>query len=282
MRPVDRWRVHPGSPVRLSDHDTASLAGAPGDREATEAAVVPLHDELAVLQDRLWAESSRALLVVLQGLDASGKDGTIKHVFRGVNPQGTTVSSFKQPTPEEQAYDFLWRVHRRVPPAGEIGIFNRSHYEDVLVVRVHGLVPEKVWRQRYERINDFERLLHHGGTTVVKLFLHVSYEEQGARLRKRLEEPDKRWKARAGDFVERRRWDDYQAAYTEAVERTSTDAAPWYVVPSDHKWYRNWVVSQILLHTLEAMDPRYPDPPPLDLPEGAADDAAPDGPHHHG
>jgi PPK2 family polyphosphate:nucleotide phosphotransferase len=268
-RDVAMWRVRPGAKVRLHARDPASTAGAPGDRAATEQALLPLHDELFALQDRLWAESTRSLLVVLQGLDASGKDGTIRHVFRGVNPQGTTVSSFKQPTREEQAHDFLWRVHRRTPGAGEIGVFNRSHYEDVLVVRVHGLVPEPVWRARYDRINAFEQLLAHGGTTVIKCFLHVSFEEQGRRLRARLDDPRKRWKASPADFAERALWDDYQRAYTDALERTSTDTAPWYVVPADHKWYRNWAVSQVLLHTLESMDPRYPDVAPLELPDGA-------------
>ena len=259
--------MRPGDAVRLGDHDPASTAGAPGDRVATEAAVVPLHDELFSLQDRLWAEARRSLLVVLQGLDASGKDGTIAHVFRGVNPQGTRVSSFKEPTPEEQAHDFLWRVHRCTPAAGEIGVFNRSHYEDVVVVRVHGTVPEKQWRARYDQINAFEDLLAGGGTTTVKCFLHVSFEEQGRRLRRRLEDPQRRWKARAGDFVERRRWDAYQEAYAEALQRTSTDVAPWYVIPADHKWYRNWAISQVLIEALEKMDPRYPDPPPLQVPE---------------
>ena len=257
----------PGEKVRLAQYDPASTAGAPGDRAETEQATLPLHDDLFSLQDRLWAEARRSLLVVLQGLDASGKDGTIKHVFRGVNPQGTTVASFKEPTPEELGHDFLWRVHKRVPAAGEIGVFNRSHYEDVLVVRVHGLVPDKVWRARYGQINGFEQILADGGTTIVKFFLHVSYEEQGRRLQSRLDRPDKRWKARASDFMERKLWDAYQVAYTDVLEKTSTATAPWFVIPADHKWYRNWSVSQVLLHTLETMDPHYPDPPPLDLPE---------------
>jgi PPK2 family polyphosphate:nucleotide phosphotransferase len=263
-RDIDRWRVPPGHKVQLAEGDAASTEGAPGDRRHTEQATLPLHDELFALQDRLSAESKRSLLVVLQGLDASGKDGTVKHVFRGVNPQGTTVASFKEPTAQELAHDFLWRVHQRVPAAGEIGVFNRSHYEDVLVPRVHHLVPESVWRARYGLINAFEQTLADGGTTTVKLFLHVSFQEQGNRLRSRLDEPDKRWKAKAGDFVERKFWDSYQAAYVDILEQTSTDSAPWFVVPADHKWYRNWVVSQVLLNCLEEMDPRYPDPPPID------------------
>jgi PPK2 family polyphosphate:nucleotide phosphotransferase len=269
VRDVGRWQVAPGEKVRLAKLDPASTAGAPGDRTATEQATAPLHDELYALQDRLWAEAQRSLLVVLQGLDASGKDGTVKHVFRGVNPQGTTVASFKEPTPEEQAHDFLWRVHKRVPGAGAIGIFNRSHYEDVLVVRVHNLVPESVWRPRYGFINGFEETLAAAGTTVVKLFLHLSFEEQGKRLLSRLKDPDKRWKARASDFTERKLWDAYQVAFRDMLQETSTHAAPWFVIPADHKWYRNWAVSQVLLDTLEKMDPRYPDPAPLELPEGS-------------
>jgi PPK2 family polyphosphate:nucleotide phosphotransferase len=270
VRDIDRWRLRPGEKVRFERRDPASSEGAPGDRPVTERATLTLLDELSDLQDRLWAESERSLLVVLQGLDASGKDGTVKHVFRGVNPQATTVASFKEPTSQEQEHDFLWRVHKRAPAAGEIAVFNRSHYEDVLVVRVHGLVPEKVWRARYDEINAFEQTLAHAGTTTVKLFLHISFEEQGRRLKSRLERPEKRWKARASDFTERKFWDSYQQAYADALEQTSTDSAPWFVIPADHKWYRNWAVSQVLLHTLEKMDPHYPDPPPLELPDETA------------
>lgn len=263
-RPLGRWRLRPGRPAHLSDRRPDDTGGAPGDRRVTEEATVTQIEELAAWQDRLWAERCRSLLVVLQGTDASGKDGTVKHVFRGVNPQGVRVTSFKAPTPLEHAHDFLWRVHQVVPAAGEIAIFNRSHYEDVIVTRVHELVPEEVWRGRFDDIVAFERLLGHGGTTVVKLFLHVSSEEQARRLDERLERPDKRWKLQSSDFAERRRWDDYQLAFEEALTRTSTEDAPWYVVPADHKWFRNWVVVEILLHTLRAMDPRYPDASPLE------------------
>jgi len=266
----ERWRVDPGGRISLGEIDPASTPGASGNRAATQAAIPELNERLFVLQDRLWAEARRSLLVVLQGMDAAGKDGTIKHVFKVVNPQGTRVAIFKEPTPEELSHDFLWRVHQRAPRAGEIGIFNRSHYEDVLVARVDRLVEKRVWMARYELINAFERVLAHGGTTTIKLFLHISHEEQGRRLTKRLERPDKRWKASRSDFTERARWDDYRAAYTEALERTSSDTAPWYVVPADHKWYRNWVVSRVLIETLEAMDPRYPEPPPLDAPGAEA------------
>jgi PPK2 family polyphosphate:nucleotide phosphotransferase len=259
---LDRWLVRPGDAPHLGRRDPSSTDGAPGDRAATEAATEAQVPRLAEMQDRLWAEGRRSLLLVLQGVDASGKDGTIKHVFRGVNPQGVRVATFKEPTHLEQRHDFLWRVHALAPAAGEIGIFNRSHYEDVLVPRVHQLVPASVWRARYAHITAFERLLLHGGTTVAKVLLHVSYEEQGRRLAERLERPDKRWKMSSADLPERGRWDAYQKAYEELVERTSTDEAPWYVVPADHKWYRNWAVTAILVHTLERLDPRYPEVAP--------------------
>jgi PPK2 family polyphosphate:nucleotide phosphotransferase len=261
---TEAWRVHPGQKVSLESFDPGSTAGAPGDRQATEAALPDMQSRLEELQGRLYAEGRRSLLVVLQGLDAAGKDGTVKHVFTGINPQGARVASFKEPTGEELSHDFLWRVHAQVPRAGDIGIFNRSHYEDVLVARVDKLVAPEVWRARYGHINDFERLLIDGGTTIVKFFLHISYEEQGKRLQDRLDRPDKRWKLNRRDFSERKRWKQYDTAYTEMLEKTSTEAAPWYVIASNHKWYRNWAVSEILVATLEAMNPRYPDPPPLD------------------
>jgi PPK2 family polyphosphate:nucleotide phosphotransferase len=204
------------------------------------------------------------LLVVLQAMDGGGKDGTIKHVFRGMNPVGARVASFRVPSEEEASHDFLWRVHRHTPAGGEVVVFNRSHYEDVLVVRVHGLVPESVWRPRYRHINAFEEILAAAGTEVVKLFLHISKEEQADRFRARLSDPAKRWKFRRGDLDERKRWDDYQVAYAEAIERTSTVAAPWFVIPADHKWYRNWAVSRVVLETLEAMNPQYPHEEDLD------------------
>ena len=263
---VRRWRVRPGQAPGLAGRRPDDTSGAPGDRAATEEATAHQIGQLASWQDRLWAEARRSLLVVLQGVDAAGKDGTIKHVFRGVNPQGVRVASFKEPTTLELAHDFLWRVHRQAPAAGEIGIFNRSHYEDVLVARVDGLVPEAVWRGRYDDIAAFEGILGHGGTTVVKVMLHISFDEQGARLAERLERPDKQWKLQASDFTERRRWDAYLAAYEEALARTGTEEAPWYVVPADRKWFRNWVVGEILLHTLGAMGPRYPERPRPDVP----------------
>ena len=256
----DRWQVKPGSTIDLADFDPGSTDGIPGGRAEAEAALPDLLTDLADLQDRLWAEAKRSLLVVLQAIDAGGKDGTIKHVFRGVNPQGTRVTSFKEPTQIELAHDFLWRVHQAVPRAGEIGIFNRSHYEDVLITRVHGLVPEKTWRARYDIINSFEALLAHGGTTVVKLFLHISRDEQRKRFDSRLNEPKKRWKFRPADLTEREYWDEYQKAFADAISKTSTHDAPRYVIPANHKWARNWIVSTVLIDALRKLDPQYPEP----------------------
>lgn len=260
MAIADRWRVHPGSSLDLSAIDTRDAGAAPGDKEATVEATALLTTRLGELQERLWAEGRRSLLVVLQALDAGGKDGTVKHVFRGVNPAGVRVTSFKAPSAEELAHDFLWRVHRAVPARGEVGVFNRSHYEDVLVARVADLVPEEVWRPRFDAIWAWEHNLSAEGTVIVKLFLHISRDEQAERFRERLDDPTKHWKFDRADLAVRDRWDDYQAAYTEAIERTTTDEAPWYVIPADRKWYRNWAVSSILVDTLEAMDPQFPEP----------------------
>ena len=263
MPPGERWLVAPGSKVDLAAIDTASTGGSGG--KAKVGQVLPgLTERIAGLQERLWAQREQSLLVVLQAIDAGGKDGTIKHVFRGMNPASARVVSFRAPTEDELAHDFLWRVHRHTPAQGEVVVFNRSHYEDVLVVRVHKLVPDKVWRSRFARIKDFEANLAAAGTRVVKLFLHISKEEQARRLQARLDDPTKRWKFRIDDLKERARWDDYQAAFQEAVNRTSTDAAPWYVIPADRKWYRNWAVSRIVLETLEDMDPQYPPEEDLD------------------
>ena len=257
---TERWRVQPGTAVRLDRVDPSSTPGAPGGKDDTLSALPGLLAEMASLQDRLSAERRRSVLVVLQGLDASGKDGTIRHAFQGFNPQGTRVHSFKAPAGDELLHDFLWRVHRASPEVGEIGIFNRSHYEDVLAARVRKLVPPKVWRARYELINGFEALLAHGGTTIVKVYLHISKEEQRRRLEERLRNPDKRWKFRSEDLLDRAHWDDYRRAYNEVLTRTSTAAAPWYIIPADAKWYRNWAVSQLLVTTLHRLDPRYPQP----------------------
>jgi PPK2 family polyphosphate:nucleotide phosphotransferase len=259
-----RWLVSPNSRVNLADVDPASTAGAPGGKGETEAAFPKLHDEQLALQARLWAEARRSLLVVLQGMDASGKDGAISHVFKGVNPQATRAVAFKQPSHEDLAHDFLWRVHRQTPAAGETAIFNRSHYEDVVIVRVHALVPAKVWKARYRTINSFERGLSESGTRLVKIFLHISRDEQLERFRARVDDPTKRWKFNTTDLDERKLWDDYMKAYEDALSKTSTEHAPWYVVPADHKWYRNWAISRILIDTLRDMNPQFPEPKGLD------------------
>ena len=261
---MSEWRVAPGEPVSLSAVDTRSTEGTPGDSAATTAALADLNDELAALQERLWAERSRSLLVVLQAMDTAGKDSTIKNVFSGVNPQGVHVTSFKAPTSTELEHDFLWRIHAAAPGDGDIGVFNRSHYEDVLVVRVKELVSESVWRERYELINNFERQLTHGGTTIIKFFLHISESEQAKRLQARLDNPAKRWKFNPDDLTERARWPAYQQAYQEAIENTSTSHAPWHIIPSDRKWYRNWAVARVVVDALTEMNPQYPDPPELD------------------
>ena len=258
-----RWQVPPGVSFSLAEIDPSSIPHSPDGKQVVEEQLQAAHAELAAYQDRLWAEARRSLLVVLQAMDTGGKDGTIKHVFRGANPQGTRVTSFKAPTPVEAAHDFLWRVHAHVPQAGEIGIFNRSHYEDVLIARVHGTVPEHVWQARFAQIVNFEESLVRSGTTVVKIFLHISKEEQRRRLQRRIDTPTKRWKFAQSDLDERKRWDAYQSAYQDAISATSTDHARWHVIPADRKWYRNWAVSQILIGTLRKMDPTYPEPPEI-------------------
>lgn len=255
----DRWRITPRATLDLSTIDPDSKTAAPGDKYATRDASAILRGHLADLQGRLYAESRQSLLVVLQALDAGGKDGTIRSVFAGVNPQGVHVASFKAPTEEELAHDFLWRIHARAPRDGDITIFNRSHYEDVLITRVKGLVPEAVWQARYAQIRAFEGLLASEGTTIVKIMLHISSEEQRERLQERIDDPTKRWKFRAADLTERRHFDAYTAAFEDAIARTATRTAPWYVVPANRNWYRDWVVLTILVETLERMDPQYPD-----------------------
>lgn len=242
--------------IRLSEWETRGEV--PGGKAAGKKAVKALNTRLERLQELLYADGRHKLLVVLQATDTGGKDGTIRRVFDGVNPAGVRVAAFKRPTPRELSHDYLWRVHRHTPGNGEMVIFNRSHYEDVLVVRVHGLVPEERWRRRYDHINAFERLLADEGTTIVKFFLHVSKEEQRERLQARLDDPTKHWKFSKGDLDERRRWDDYQSAFEEMLERTSTPHAPWYVVPADRKWFRDLVVSTVLVQALETLDLRYP------------------------
>jgi PPK2 family polyphosphate:nucleotide phosphotransferase len=257
---VDRYRVAPKSNVRLKDWSTNDTDGFHGDKAKAAEVLVELNRKLADLQGLLFAEGKHKMLVVLQGMDTSGKDGTIKHVFHTVNPLGVKVANFKRPNDTELAHDYLWRIHEHTPSDGHITIFNRSHYEDVLVVRVHDLVPKKQWRQRYRHLRDFERMLSDEGTVIVKFFLHISKDEQKARLEERLQNPQKQWKFEHGDVDERRLWDDYQRAYEAALSKTSTEDAPWYIVPSDRKWYRNLVISETLIEKLEALDMRYPEP----------------------
>jgi PPK2 family polyphosphate:nucleotide phosphotransferase len=256
----ERWRVPAGEVVSLAKRDPASTQGGPSEKKEAKDAIKDLRKELAGLQERLWAEDRRSLLVVLQALDAGGKDGTIKHVFRGVNPQGCKVTSFKQPSEVELEHDFLWRIHQATPATGEIGIFNRSHYEDVLVVRVRNIVPEEVWRPRYQIINEFERGLCQAHTRIVKFYLHISKEEQARRFQRRLDRPDKNWKFNKGDLEDRKLWDAFQAAFEDAITETSTDYAPWYVIPGDNKWFRNWAVLTTLIEVLTDMDPQFPEP----------------------
>jgi PPK2 family polyphosphate:nucleotide phosphotransferase len=247
--------------ITLTDHDPGYSGDYRSKRE-TKSDLKRNVERLRELQEVLWAEGKHALLIVLQAMDAGGKDGTIRHVMRGVNPQGCQVTSFKVPTPEELSHDFLWRIHKAVPRRGYIGIFNRSHYEDVLVVRVHDLVPEEAWQQRYDQINEFERLLAATGTTILKFFLYTSREEQKERFEARLRDPHKNWKFSIKDVQEREHWDEYMRAYEDALSRCSTPWAPWYVIPANHKWYRNLVVSRIIVETLEQLDMNYPPPLP--------------------
>ena len=255
-----RWRVPEGATITLAEIDTASIEGSPGKKRDAHLASEELRIDLIDLQERLWAENRRSLLLVLQALDAGGKDGTIRKVFSGVNPQGCRVSSFKRPSDEELEHHFLWRINRALPRRGEIGIFNRSHYEDVVTVRVHGALDPKTCRRRFDTINSFERGLAEDGVTIVKVFLHISKEEQAERLKKRLGDPTKHWKFASADLEERARWDAYQVAYADAISATSTAAAPWYVIPADHKWYRDWAIFNILVETLREMGPSFPEP----------------------
>jgi PPK2 family polyphosphate:nucleotide phosphotransferase len=265
---VPRSQVVPAAGIAVvppSTHfDLAAVETKPEpefDRDWAEEALGKERARLAGLQKRLYGERSRSLLIVLQAIDTGGKDGTIRNVLKGVNPQGCAVTSFKVPSSEELDHDFLWRYHARTPGRGMIGVFNRSHYEDVLVVRVKGLVPEAVWRARYRLINDFERLLTESGTTILKFFLHISRAEQKERLEARLADPEKHWKFDPADLVERKSWDAYQEAFADALGRCSTPYAPWLVVPADRKWLRDYLVAKTVADTLEAMDPRYPEGP---------------------
>ena len=254
----DTHRLTVGKPVKLAEITTRGK-DLHDDRKAAEREFYKLRDELIELQVQLYAEGRQKLLVVLQAMDAGGKDGTIRHTFKGVNPQGVRVTSFKKPSDEELAHDFLWRIHKAVPAKGMIGVFNRSHYEDVLVVRVHNFVPESVWRPRYETINQFEKSLTDSGTTILKFFLHISKEEQKERFQDRLDEPDKHWKFDHGDLEKRKYWNDYQDAFEDMVNNCTTKHAPWYVIPGDQKWYRNLAIMRVMVDILKQMDPQYPE-----------------------
>ncbi len=254
---LSELRIEAGTRPHLDRRDPGARLGAAGKEEAL-AVLSETIERLSVLHNRLWAEGSRSLLLVLQGLDASGKDGTIRHVLTGLNPQGCQVVSFKEPTTTELAHDYLWRVHAACPARGELAIFNRSHYEDLVAVRVRGLAPEHVWGRRYRHVREFERLLVDEGTTIVKVLLHVSPDAQRKRLQERVDDPEKRWKFRAGDLEDRARFDEFLAAYEDALAETSTEWAPWYVVPADHNWVRNLLVGRLLVVALERLDPQLP------------------------
>jgi PPK2 family polyphosphate:nucleotide phosphotransferase len=249
----------PGNRVRLQDFDP-EFADKHEKKTAALPTIEKLQQRMDELQFRLYAEQKRSLLICLQAPDAGGKDGVVRHVIGSMNPQGCRVVSFKQPSAEELAHDFLWRIERQVSKRGEVVIFNRSHYEDVLIVRVHDLVPKRIWSQRYEQINDFERRLIANGTHIVKFFLHISKEEQLRRFKKRLDDPARRWKISEADYSEREYWAGYEAAYEDALSKCSTDEAPWFVIPSDHKWFRDLAISQILVETMEKLGIELPEP----------------------
>ena len=256
---MEIYRVQPGAKVRLAKIDPSDRSEFKGSKDQARARVAKLNVELEAHQERLYAGHKNRLLIVVQGMDTAGKDGVIRSVFEGVNPQGVKVAAFKVPTPEELDHDYLWRAHKVVPGKGEMVIFNRSHYEDVLVVRVHNIVPPEVWGRRYDQINAFEKLLADEGTTILKFFLHIDLDEQKARLQARLDDPNKHWKFNVGDLAERKLWGQYMEAYSDAITRTSTPWAPWYVVPANRKWYRDLVISSVLVKTLKDLKLKYPE-----------------------
>lgn len=244
---LSKYRVTPETAIHLDEWDPDENGTFGIGKSAAEAVLLEMNKRLDALQELLYAQGKHRVLIVLQALDTGGKDGTIRHVFEGVNPAGVDVASFKVPTPDELAHDYLWRVHQRVPARGRMTIFNRSHYEDVLVVRVEGLAPEETWMRRYDQINDFERMLAEEGTLILKFYLNIDSDEQKKRLQSRLDDPTKQWKFAAGDLATRAKWPAYQAAYEDVLSRTSTDHAPWYIVPANRKWYRNLVISKVLI-----------------------------------
>lgn len=257
---LERLRITGHEKFRLDDFDPDDTSVAAGDKTETLEKCAKLEDRIGELQGLLFADHQHSLLVVLQGMDTSGKDGTVRHVMHGVSPLGVRAIPFKKPTPIESDHDFLWRAHAQTPGKGEIVIFNRSHYEDVLIVRVHEWIDKDECRRRFDRINEFERLLADNGTIVLKFFLHISKDEQRKRLRERVEDPTKRWKFQFGDLDERKLWKEYGAAYEEAIAKTATKHAPWIIVPADHKWVRNYVVAKTIVDTLRELDMQYPQP----------------------
>ena len=257
---MNKYRIAPGDKIKLRCWDPNDKSKFDGNKLQAQKRLEELNYELEALQELLYAEHKHRVLVVLQAMDTGGKDGTIRHVFEGVNPQGVKVASFKVPTREELDHDYLWRVHKQIPGKGEIVIFNRSHYEDVLVVRVHKLVPKEAWALRYEQINEFERLLYEEGTTILKFFLHIDLKEQKERLQARLDDPNKQWKFSLGDLEERKLWPEYTKAYEDVLNKTSTKWAPWYIVPANRKWYRNLVVASIMVDALKRLNMSYPQP----------------------
>jgi PPK2 family polyphosphate:nucleotide phosphotransferase len=256
---VEKFKVEPNSKVTLDELD-AGYRGEHEDKQSAQPELEQYGAKLRDLQYLMYAENKRSLLIILQGMDAAGKDGTINHVLSTMNPQGCRVYNFKIPSPEEQAHDYLWRIHQATPRKGYVAVFNRSHYEDVLTVRVHNLVPKEVWSKRYDEINAFEELLTNNGTHILKFYLHIDKEEQLARFKERLDDPKRQWKISELDYTEREYWHSYREAYDEAISKCSTVNAPWYIIPSNHKWFRNLAVSQILVHTLESLNMKFPEP----------------------
>lgn len=255
---MERHRVRPGTTIKLADYDASDTSAFPGPKAQADAVVAGKSQELNVLQELLYAEHKHKVLIVLQGMDTSGKDGAIRHVFQHVDPLGVRVGAFKAPSAEEASFDYLWRIHRHVPGKGEIVIFNRSHYEDVGIARVRELVPRQVWQRRYGQINDFERMLTEEGTTILKFYLHIDRNEQRKRLEARRDDPEKQWKFSRADIEERKFWPKYMEAYEEAISRTCTEWAPWHIVPANHKWYRNLVVASLIVDALSNLKMKYP------------------------
>ncbi|WP_321492951.1 polyphosphate kinase 2 family protein [uncultured Desulfobacter sp.] len=254
-----KFQVKPGDKVNLDKVDAGFKDQHKSKEDALEL-IETYNSKLKELQYLLYAENKHSLLICLQGRDAAGKDGTINHVLSTLNPQGCTVSGFKVPSAEEAAHDFLWRYHKAAPARGQVGIFNRSHYEDVLVVRVHSLVPEAIWSKRYDQINDFEKILHNNGTHILKFYLHIDADEQLKRFKKRIDDPQRHWKISESDYTERNYWNDYTSAFESAMEKCSTTHAPWFIIPSNHKWFRNLAISEIIVQTLESLQMKTPEP----------------------